>query len=66
MISNTMCARKSGDICASTACTICCNKKEEPVKAPRRYVISKSGSYVPARADYNQVLPGVQPSAQPD
>ena len=49
-----MCARKSGDICANTACTIY-NKKEEPVKAPQRYVISKSCFYVPVRADYSQV-----------
>ena len=46
-------------------CTIC-NKKEEPVKAPQRYVISKSCFYVPVRADYIQVWPGVLPSAQPD
>ena len=36
-------------------------KKEEPVKAPRRYVISKSCFYVPVRADYIQVWPGVLP-----
>ena len=46
-------------------CTIC-NKKEEPVQAPRRYIISKSCSYVPVRADYSQVLQGAPPSAQPD
>ena len=32
-----------------------CNKKEEPVQTPQRYVISKSCSCVPARADYSQV-----------
>ena len=41
-------------------------EKEEPVQAPRRCVISKSCSYVPVRADYIQVWPGVRPSAQPD
>ena len=55
----------SGNNCADGICTIC-NKKEEPVKAPRRYVISKSCFYVPVRADYIQVWPGVLPSAQPD
>ena len=44
----------SGNNCADGICTIC-NKKEEPVKAPRRYVISKSCSYVPVHADYSQV-----------
>ena len=39
--------------------------KEEPVKVPRRYIISKSCSYVPVRADYSQVLPGAPFSAQP-
>lgn len=41
-------------------------KREEPVQAPRRYIISKSCFYVPARADYIQVWPGAPPSAQPD
>ena len=41
-------------------------EKEEPVQAPRRYIISKSCFYVPARADYIQVWPGAPPSAQPD
>ena len=41
-------------------------KKEEPVQAPQMYIISKSCSYVPVRADYSQVLPGALPSVQPD
>ncbi len=53
------------DNCADGICAIC-NKKEETVKTPRRYVISKSCSYVPVRAAYTQVLPGVLLSAQPD
>ena len=56
---------KQADNCADGICTIC-NKKEEPVQAPQMYVISKSCSYVPVRADYIRVLPGVRPSAQPD
>ena len=51
--------------CADGICTIC-NKKEETVQAPRRYIISKSCSYVPVRVDYSQVLPGALPSVQPD
>lgn len=41
-------------------------KKGNGCHAPRRYIISKSCSYVPARADYIQVWPGAPPSAQPD
>ena len=42
-------------------------KKEEPVQAPQMYIISKSCSYVPVRADYIQVWPGAkgQPVARP-
>ena len=36
-------------------------KKEEPVQAPQMYIISKSCSYVPVRADYIQVWSGVLP-----
>ena len=53
-------------IIVQTASAQFATKKEEPVKAPRRYVISKSCSYVPVRTDYSQVWPGALPSAQPD
>ena len=36
-------------------------KKEEPVQAPQMYIISKSCSHVPVRADYIQVWPGELP-----